>query len=154
MHFKALIQKHALPIYFLLAYGIVWSGLLLIMASIQFQTSEVDLPIIGLMLLAMAAGPSSAGLTLTAILEGKTGLRALFSRIGHWRVGLEWYLAAVGTVPILLLAILTILGTFNPTFKPGWMPLGLLIGAFAGFFEELGWTGFALPRSYPRWSLT
>ena len=88
-------------------------------------------------------------MTLTAIVEGRDGLRALLSRMGRWRVNLRWYSVALFTIPLLLLALLfplTIL--VSSVYAPGVQIAGFAIGIAAGFFEELGWIGFALPHMH------
>jgi membrane protease YdiL (CAAX protease family) len=38
----------------------------------------------------------------------------------------------------------------GPTFTPGLQVFGIPIGLAAGYFEEIGWTGFAYPRMRAR----
>jgi membrane protease YdiL (CAAX protease family) len=102
---------------------------------------------------------------MTAIVSGTAGLWDFRSRLLAWRVAPRWYAAALLTAPLVLLATLMLLAQFSPGFFPGilgdsadpagpvrtgsraaFVMMGLLVGVGAGFFEELGWTGFALPR--------
>jgi membrane protease YdiL (CAAX protease family) len=65
----------------------------------------------------------------------------------RWRVGGRWYAIALLTNPVLLLATLLPLSlAVSSAYAPGFQPIGLFIGLVAGFFEEIGWTGFATPR--------
>jgi membrane protease YdiL (CAAX protease family) len=147
MRTKAVIKQHPVVAYFALAFTITWSGILAIVAAKGFQPAALQMADALLMFLAMVAGPSIAGVTLTAIVDGRAGLRALLSRIGLWRVGLRWYGAALCTIPVLLLAILLPLALLvSPVYAPGFQAIGVAVGLLAGFFEELGWTGYALPR--------
>lgn len=147
------LQRHSLLTYFLLAYAITWGGILLFLASIGFQFALIrmqeGLIIFGLMIL----GPSLSGLILTAALDGRQGLAELWQRMIRWRVGGRWYLVALLTNPVLLLLILFFLSvTVSPDYAPGFQVIGLFIGLIAGYFEEIGWTGFATPRLLDRHS--
>jgi membrane protease YdiL (CAAX protease family) len=70
----------------------------------------------------------------------------------HWQADIRWYAVALGLMPILLLTILYLLALFiSPAFAPILSLLGLG-GIAAGYLEEIGWTGFAVPRLLSRWS--
>ena len=114
-------------------------------------------------ILALLAGPASRGLLLTGLVYGRAGLRELLSRLLKWRVGARWYAVALLTAPLLMTAVLLALSLFSREFVPGIFTSNdkaslLLVGIAtpwgAGFFEELGWTGFAIPelrRRYGVW---
>jgi membrane protease YdiL (CAAX protease family) len=96
----------------------------------------------------MLLGPSTSGLALTALIEGRAGLLRL---VAHWRHGLRWYLVALMTMPLLLLVTLWPLSVFlDPAFLPKFQWHLFAIGLIAGGFEEVGWTGFAAPRLLQR----
>jgi membrane protease YdiL (CAAX protease family) len=114
------------------------------------------------MILTLLAGPSISGVLLTGIIDGKTGLRDFLSRLLRWRVGAHWHAVALLTAPLLFLAVLLPLSLSSPEFLPGifasgdkasYLLIGLATGLAAGFFEELGWTGFAIPRLRQRYSV-
>src|SRR5687768_12852806 len=103
----------------------------------------------------MVAGPSVSGVLLTCLIDGKQGLRALGSRLLKWRVGTRWFAVALLAAPLAATAITLMLSRFSSEFLPGLfvvddgtvvLMLGLAVGLTAGFFEEVGWTGFAIPR--------
>lgn len=145
------LRRYPLLSYFVLAYAITWGGILIFLASTGFDFASIGLRegliIFGLMIL----GPSLSGLLLTAALDGRLGLGELWRRMIRWRVGGRWYAVALLTNPLLLAAILWALSELvSPAYVPGFQAFGLFIGLVAGFFEEIGWTGFATPRLLKR----
>lgn len=150
-----LVRRHPLATYFVTAFVISWGGGLIVARLVG--RSGLLLP----MFLAMAAGPTTASLVLTLATEGPTGLRALRSRLTHWRLGWRWY-AFLLLNPLLILVILGALSRVSPVFIPKVLvpgraatAVGLAIigGLAAGLFEELGWTGFATPHMLRRRSV-
>jgi membrane protease YdiL (CAAX protease family) len=94
----------------------------------------------------MLIGPSLSGVAMSGIVDGKSGFRDLFYRMRLWRVGARWY-SAILIFPILILAVqLGLAALLSRDFLPVFFPMGILIGFMTGFFEEIGWTGFALPK--------
>jgi CAAX protease family protein len=102
----------------------------------------------------MLAGPGVTGILLTALVYGRTGLREFLSRLLTWRVGATWYAVALMTAPVVMTTTLLALSSASPAFLPGiftsdhkasLLLVGLAVGLSAGVFEELGWTGFAIP---------
>ncbi len=148
MQLKAFIQRHAIAAYFVLAFAISWGTSLATMGPKFFSGAPLvrlgdALPsLVGMML-----GPFLSGLILTWIIDGAAGVRALFARMGKWRVGGRWWLAALLLFPIALLVVLLVMsGVVSPYYIPGFAVIGMPYGLLAGWFEETGWTGFALPR--------
>jgi membrane protease YdiL (CAAX protease family) len=154
---KAFIRRHPLVSYFALTFAISWGGVLLVIGGPggipgipeQFETL---LPVV---ILALLAGPSAAGILLTSLVDGRAGFRELLSRLLRWRVGVRWYAVALLTAPLLFTAIPLVLSLLFPEFLPSifttddkasLLLLGIAAGLVAGIFEELGWTGFAIPR--------
>ena len=154
---RAFIARHPVATYFALTFAISWGGVLLVIAG-PAGTPGVkaqDNPLFPFAVLAMLAGPSVTGLLLTGLIDGRPGLREFRSRLLKWRVGARWYAVALLAAPLLATAITLTLSRFSPGFLPGivfredragLLLLGLVVGLTAGFFEELGWTGFAIPR--------
>jgi membrane protease YdiL (CAAX protease family) len=99
------------------------------------------------MAIPMIAGPCIAGILMTYLVDGRRGLRDLFSKMGKWRVNLRWYAAALLIFPVLILAVLLTLNFLvSKDYYPSFIMFGILAGLFAGIFEEIGWTGFAYPK--------
>ncbi len=95
------------------------------------------------------------GLLVTAIADGRSGVKTYLSRIVRWRVGIKWYAVALFTPAVLYLvgAGLNILSGAKIAANiqwPAWSDV--LIGFFwpgllgIALAEEPGFRGFALPR--------
>lgn len=147
-----IIKRYPVATYFVLAYGIAWGVILVAAGSKGFRADRFQLPDIMLMFLAMLIGPSLASIALTAVVDGKNGLRSLFSQMGHWRVGVRWYVVVLLFPVLIIVVLLTLTALVSPVFVPGFTAIGLVIGLAAGFFEEIGWTGFALPKLQLKYS--
>lgn len=146
MNVKTLIQRHPVSAYFGLAFVVSWAGSLAAVGP-RFLRGEAmqgtDWMVIALLML---AGPSLAGIALTYLVDGRPGLQDLFARMRRWRVAGRWY-AALLIFPALIVAVLLALFALaSPDFAPVFFLPGILVGLLAGFFEEIGWTGFAFPR--------
>jgi uncharacterized protein len=153
---KAFIKGHPVATYFVLAFAISWGGILLVVDPGGFpgtpEQFERLLPLVGL---AMLAGPPVAGILLTGLVHGRAGLREFLSRLLRWRVGPRWYAVALLTAPLLMLTVTPLVlsllfpeflpRTFTSADKASLVLFGIAMGLMAGIFEELGWTGFAVP---------
>lgn len=100
-------------------------------------------------------GPFLTGILVTAIADGRSGLKTYFSRMVRWRVGIQWYAVALFLPPVLRLAAvgLNILAGASMPVNiqlPAWTDLiaGFLFPSFflVALGEEPGFRGFALPR--------
>lgn len=142
--------RTSLILYFVLVFGISWSGVLLAAARNDLY----------LLLAAMVLGPAGTSIGLTAALEGTAGLRRLAQSLLRWRVGARWYLTLF-VAPALLLLVLGALSLISSSFLPAIaisptpgavVRDAMIVGFGAGIFEEIGWTGFATPRLLRRYS--
>ncbi len=162
-NYKAFLERHPLRVYYILTFVLSWAGMLLVIGPSGIPgTPEVVKKLLPLAIPPMLLGPSVSGLLLTGLTGGKTGLRSLLSRLLRWRVGLGWWTVALLAGPLLMTVVPLALSPFFPDFKPqvlttddkaSLFQLAIGAGLGAGFFEELGWTGFALPRLRTRYSL-
>jgi hypothetical protein len=142
--------------YFVLAFAISWGGVAAVVGFDGFPGTADDFQVLlPIVVIAMLAGPSVAGVAATALFLGKTGLHDLWRRCRKARVGARWYAVALLTAPLVVSGVLMALSLMSPVFRPGLLTvsdpsthlvLGLVTGIVAGLFEELGWTGFAVPR--------
>ena len=153
---KASIKKHPVLTYFALTFAISWGGILMVIGPGGILgTKEVSEGLMPFVYLATLLGPSLAGILLTGLVDGRAGFRELLSRLLRWRVGARWYAVALLTAPLLITATLFVLSLTSPVFLPvivttddkvSLLLTGIVMGLVVGFFEELGWTGFAVPR--------
>src|SRR5215213_9105678 len=146
---RAFINRHPLLAYSALAFAISWGGFLMVVGPGGFPGTKEQLKTrLPFVAWAMLAGPSVAGVLLTGLVHGRAGLRELLSRLLRWRVGARWYAVALLTAPLLAAAVLFALSLTSPIFTTDDKASVLLVGIAAGLttvFEELGWTGFAVP---------
>lgn len=152
MNLKNFVERRPVLSYFILVYLIAWGAVLLIVQALASSGETDPTARTAIVSLPLLVAPGIAGITLTALVEGKTGLRAMLSRMMHWQADIRWYAIALGLMPILLLAILYALAVlFSPSLAPVLSLFGLA-GIAAGYLEEIGWTGFAVPRLLSKWS--
>ena len=138
------MARRELVTYFGLTFLISWLGALAVVAPKLLHGMPVG-KFEGLMMFpVMLLGPSISGIALTLVYEGRSGLRALGSRIVRFR--LPWL--AVLLVPFVLVACVLrgMAVVLSPVFMPNDFFIGIGFGLLAGALEEIGWTGFALPR--------
>jgi membrane protease YdiL (CAAX protease family) len=139
-------RRHPVASYFVLTFFLSWLGAFLVAAPHLLRGEPLPNLTGILMFPAMLVGPSLAGILLTRLYDGPAGLRDLFSRMRCLRFPARWY-AALLIPPVLILSILLLLKTFvSPIYSPNRFWLGLAFGIPAGFFEEIGWTGFAFSK--------
>lgn len=153
---RAFVERHPLLTYFALTFAISWGGILIVLGPGSFPGTPEQLDtLLPLVVLAILAGPSVAGVLTTVLVSGRAGFRELGSRLLRWRVGARWYAVALLTAPLIVMATLLALSLISPVFLPdiftasdkaSLLLSGIVAGLTGGFFEELGWTGFAVPR--------
>ena len=144
------IHKYPIVSFFILA--------LILGTSIIFLVFQGIIPA-ELALSSVLSVPIS-GIIITAILDGIAGVKKLLKRVLVWRVGIGyWIFAALFVVPVILIGSL-----FNPIFNGesvtishlklelSILPVFIIFFIVAGLGQELGWTGFLLPRLQTRFS--
>ena len=160
---KAFIKSKPVLFYYILVFAISWVLILVVIGPGGFLGTEgISDALLPLLYIATLAGPSIAGVLSTVLVDGMCGLRELLSGLFRWRVGTRWYAGALLTAPIVLTAVLFALSTSSPEFLPAIITstdkvslllTGIVTGLAVGFFEELGWTGFAAPRLRRRYGI-
>ena len=158
------IKKYSVLTYFVLAFVISWGSILLIIGgpgNIPATAEQKD-RLFPIVMLAWFAGPSGSSLLLTGLFYGKAGYRELLAKLLRWRVDVRWYAVALLFAPLLVAGVIFPLSLLSPEFLPyivitddkaSLLLLGIGAGLLGGgFLEELGWTGFAVPRLRQRYS--
>jgi uncharacterized protein len=149
----AFIKRHPVLIYFALTFVLSWGPWLLLTGGSPMRSDPRFL----FVALASPVAPAVAGLLMTGLTAGRAGYRELRSRLFRWRVEARWYALALLPAPLVAIvtAVLLTLSLRSPEFLPaiftthdpvGLLLPGLMAGLLVGFCEELGWTGFAIPR--------
>lgn len=153
---SAWAARHALLLYFLLAYAFSWAIEIPVALSMQGVISTQVPPALYYF---ASFGPFLAALLVTIIAEGSDGVYRLFVGLAKWRVGRGYVIFAILTPPILF----AIAVVFSRLMQGAWPDLSLLgdidylphlgipgvLGLWLltfGLGEETGWRGFALPR--------
>jgi CAAX protease family protein len=144
----------ALAGFFGIAFAVMW---------VLFTTVAVAVPAgtaLGqALILAGAAAPAIAALAMTAVTDGRAGVRGLLARLFLRSTAARWYLFAVAYMAAvkLTVAILhrAILGAWPVFGGPPLLVIPLTIAMSTPFQagEEIGWRGYALPRLASRLGL-
>jgi membrane protease YdiL (CAAX protease family) len=155
-----MIRRHPLLVFFALAYGVSWllwtpwvlsdSGLGVL--PLRFPSVLGTTQLLG-MLPGAYLGPLTAALIVTAVADGRPGLRHWSQRLVRWRVGWRWYVAVLvgvpGTIVLATLALPQSWGNVRfvgVTVLAAYIPMLVLQLLTTAVAEEPGWRDFALPR--------
>jgi len=143
---QSFAKRHSLAIYFILAFAIAWIGSFVSVGPKFLAGEAIEFSDAGLMTFSMLGAPFIAGLLMTYLADGTSGLKELFARMKKIQVGGRWYLPLL-IFPALLLLVSVLLGVLvSSELAPVFSTFGIIAGPFAGFFEETGWMGFAYPK--------
>ena len=159
---RSFVRAHAAAIYFGLVFLISWGGGFLLLSPAGLPLSAEEFTSLGpLAYLAIIAGPTVAGILMIAASDGRAGIRDLLARLLRWRVAPVWYgvaLVPAVTMSMAALALWLVYPASRPAIITGGDASAILVSAIGpslmvGFFEEIGWTGFAAPRLRARHSI-
>ncbi|GHF74064.1 membrane protease YdiL (CAAX protease family) [Amycolatopsis bartoniae] len=161
MKLHIFIRRHKLITFFVLAFALSW------LAWIPYVLSKQGLGVVPLdfpellgttqllgVLPGAYLGPILSAFIVTAVAEGRPGLRRWTGRLLRWRVGWRWYVAVLLGVPVVL-AVTTIpftgaIAAPSATALAAYLPALVLQLLTTGLAEEPGWRDFALPHLQPR----
>jgi membrane protease YdiL (CAAX protease family) len=140
--------------FFALTYVISWMCFAAAFVMVRGRVSaaagtRLPLSVLGLF---GTFAPSIVALGLTARSEGVAGIQALLERLFKWRVGVRWYVFAVGylvTIKIGVALVYRIAVGVWPRFgvEPWYiLAVATMVSTPVQAGEEIGWRGFALPR--------
>lgn len=154
------VRRHGLVSFYALAYGLSWLAWLPFILS-QHGLGVVQIPFPELLGTATFAGvlpgaylgPLGAAFVVTAVSEGRAGLRRWGGRLFRWGVNWRWYaLALLGVPAVLVAGSLLMPGAAAGLSLPPlglflvYVPFLLLQMVTTGLAEEPGWRDFALVR--------
>ena len=157
----ASVRRHGLVTFYALAYLVSW------LVWLPYVLSQDGLGVLGFsfpqllgtsqfagVLLGAYLGPLGAAFIVTAVAEGRPGLRRWTGRLFRWGVNWRWYALALVAVPALLMAGTLVMSPGSATGL-SFPPLGILLAYLpflviqmvtTGLAEEPGWRDFALVR--------
>ncbi|WP_300265669.1 CPBP family intramembrane glutamic endopeptidase [Microbacterium sp.] len=161
---RGAIARHPLISFFALANALSWLAWMpYILSNSGLGLWDYDFPallgttqLVGV-LPGAYLGPITSALLVTAIVDGRAGLRRWGARLWRWRVNWRWYALALLGMPLAI-----IVGGF--VFSGGtvqappvealvlFVPALMLQMVTTGLAEEPGWRDFALPRLQARFS--
>ena len=98
----AFIKRYPRVAYYTLTFAISWGGMLLAIGGpgeLPGTPEQAD-QLMGIAF-SLLAGPSVAGVLLTGLVSGWTGLQDLLARLLRWRVAARWFAVALLTAPLL-----------------------------------------------------
>jgi membrane protease YdiL (CAAX protease family) len=161
---EAIIRRRSVLAYYILTFVISWGAVLLVVGGPDQIPGDPEIldSLLPIAIMAMLAGPSTAGLLMTGVVHGRAGFRDLLSRLLKWRVSARWYVVALLTAPLVFTAVSFALSLVSPAYLPGLfapgakassLSFGIAAALAAGLFEELGWTGFATPELRRRYAV-
>ncbi|MFI6451586.1 type II CAAX prenyl endopeptidase Rce1 family protein [Streptosporangium amethystogenes] len=96
-------------------------------------------------------GPILAAFIVTAVADGREGVRRWVGRMTKWRVSWVWYLVTLVGVPVVIIVTGLAVSDGDIHLPPAavlvaYLPGLLLQMVTTGLAEEPGWRDFALPR--------
>jgi membrane protease YdiL (CAAX protease family) len=140
-----------------LVYFVLWGPLVLLQIPASSFVSKVRGPAWTLGLLFLGGfTPSLVALAMTGCNEGRAGLKQMWQRAIHFKIGWRWHMAAVALVAFgtacQILFIYLAGGTFDFSLFLTQLPSALFLIVIGPLSEEFGWRGYAQTKLQTRWN--
>lgn len=151
--------QNQVMVYLVFVFIASWAAVLMIAGIDGILSKSVPIALLGV---AMLIGTGLGGVVLIGLFDGIDGFKRVLRELLKWNVGLKWWLLALLTVPGAIAASVAIMSPFLSNPLPALMAsesksalvLSALAGAiFIALFEEIGWTGFLIPKMRKTMSL-
>lgn len=148
---KPLIRENPIISFIVLTFGCSWT--IWIVALLFVPEDSLIMWIVP-----GAYGPTVIAIVLTTVIGGKEGLKQLLSKFLIWRAGTGWYLVVLLLLPLAQFGGVIIyellnpgsIGSFAPQNLSAWLVAPLLAIPLGPLAEELGWSGYLIPRMQGR----
>ncbi|WP_152522936.1 CPBP family intramembrane glutamic endopeptidase [Nocardiopsis potens] len=156
---RRLIRQRPMTSFFTLAIALSWIAWIpYILSAHGLGVLDFALPGLASQLLLMLPGaylgPIFSAFLVTAVADGREGVRRWAGRLFKWRMSWRWYALAVLGVPLALI-VCAIPFSGGDIRMPPLMVLAVYLPGLVlqfvttGIAEEPGWRDFALPRIQP-----
>jgi membrane protease YdiL (CAAX protease family) len=143
-------------VFFLICSIISFGGAIIFLSNkgIPGSTAQID-AYFPYMLMILLSGPLVSGILLKVLFDGFNGLGEIFKNLIRFKFAFKWYFLALLFTPLIVSTLLGLLSLYSDQYLPEILNAdkkseiliqGLVIGIFGGLVEELGWTGFLLPK--------
>jgi membrane protease YdiL (CAAX protease family) len=151
---KSLVREYPLTVYVIFTYLFSWA-FLIPCYRILLDAEKGTFPILALIGLIGAYGPSITALIISRICEGPGSIKKRLKKALLWKVQVKWYFF-IFLAPVVILTISIIGASILLGFSPGnidvvaglkvLFPYILVALPFGPMGEELGWRGYLLPE--------
>jgi membrane protease YdiL (CAAX protease family) len=152
---KQCIKRYPAMTFFAITIAWIWISMPALFGLLGINARE-DIAVQHIILIFLVNSPSVFGILLTGIVDGREGLKALFSRAVRWRVKPVWYAAALlipaGAYVLNYVVQGLIGGEIAPINVAEKLAFSIPTALMACLLEEFGWRGFAQPRLQRRYS--
>jgi len=156
---RLFVKRNPLLSMYIIMFTLAWS---IMIPQALYSQGILSTPLPGFLEILTGWTPAIAAIVISAVLAGRSGVRALFGRFLIWKVGARWYLVGTFLLALIILGgigLHMLFGGAMPVIPAAGTPLWQLALIFLAFVllgflintEEIVWRGFALPHLQPRY---